>query len=217
MNTEAPTSGTARAYRCCCPSCAGAGTHRPSRPRPPTDGRGRGAQLHDQVKIHRGPRGNRRVPVLPREGPAVAGSSGVALRGALNPGGASAAGHDEREVVVLLVGAEGADLLHERRDEGLGRAVAVPAEGVDETLLAELLAGVVEGLRDPVGVEGEEVVGLETALPHRALPLPEEPQDGRGRLQPFQGPVTTQEERAKVAAVHVAEPAGGVVVVGKEE
>src|SRR2546427_358596 len=40
---------------------------------------------------------------------------------------------------------------------------------------------------------------------------------GRGRLQSVQGPVTTQEERAEVAAVHVAEPARGVVVVGEEE
>ena len=118
---------------------------------------------------------------------------------------------------MLLVGAEGADLVHEAGQEGLGRAVAVPAEGVDETLLAELLAGVVEGFRDAVGVEGQEVVGLETALPDRALPLPEEPQDGRGRLEPVHGPVTTQDERAEVAAVHVAEPARGVVVVGEEE
>src|SRR5437867_12318262 len=79
------------------------------------------------------------------------------------PGSASASGHDEREVVVLLVGAEGTDLGYERREECLGRAVAVPAEGVDETLLAELLAGVVEGFRDPVGVEGEEVLRLELA------------------------------------------------------
>lgn len=77
----------------------------------------------------------------------------------------------------------------------------MPAEGVHETLLAELLPVVVKGFRDPVCVEGEKVVGLQTALPHRALPLPEEPQDGRGRLQPVQGPVTTQEKRAHVAAV----------------
>ena len=88
---------------------------------------------------------------------------------------------------MLLAGAEGTDLVHERREDGLGRAVAVPAEGVDETLLAELLAGVVEGFRDPVGVEGEEVVGLETALPDRALPLREEPEDGGGRLQSVHG------------------------------
>jgi hypothetical protein len=55
---------------------------------------------------------------------------------------------------VLLVGAEGADLLHEQRKERLRRAGAVPAEGVHETLFAELLPGVVEGFRDPVGVEG---------------------------------------------------------------
>ena len=41
---------------------------------------------------------------------------------------------------MLLVGAEGTDLVHERREEGLGRASAVSAEGIDETLLAELLA-----------------------------------------------------------------------------
>jgi len=39
----------------------------------------------------------------------------------------------------------------------------VTDEGVDETRLAELLAGVVEGFRDAVGVEGEEIIGLETA------------------------------------------------------
>src|SRR5258708_1881784 len=111
---------------------------------------------------------------------------------------ASASGHDERDVVVLLVGAEGADLPHQRRKEGLARAGAVPAESVHETLLAELLPGLVEGFRDPVGVEGEEVVGLELALPHRALPLPKEPEDRRGRLQP----VGAQAQEVVVVAAH---------------
>src|SRR6185295_15477248 len=39
------------------------------------------------------------------------------------PGLAPAPGHDEREVVVLFVGAEGADLVHEAGQEGLRRAV----------------------------------------------------------------------------------------------
>ena len=68
----------------------------------------------------------------------------------------------------------------------------MPAEGVDEALLAELLARVVEGLGDAVGVEGQEVVGLETALADGALPLPEEPEHGRGRRQSLDGPVPTQ-------------------------
>ena len=118
---------------------------------------------------------------------------------------------------MLLVGAEGVDLLHETGKQGIGRAVAVAAEGVDETLLAELLAALVEGLRDPVGVEGQEVVGLETGLPDRTLPLPKEPQDRRRRLQPVEGPVTSEEERAEVTAVHVAERARQVVVVREEE
>ncbi len=137
------------------------------------------------------------------------------LRG--RPGRAAASGHDEREVVVLLVGAEGADLVHETGKEGLGRAIPVPAEGLGETLLAELLAAVVEGFRDPVGIEGQQIVGLETALPDRAIPLPEEPQHGRGRGEAVQSPVATQDERAEMAAVHVAERARGIVVVREEE
>ena len=115
------------------------------------------------------------------------------------------------------MGAEGPDLVHEACQERLGRAVAVPAEGVDETLLAEFLAGVVEGFRDAVGVEGQHVVGLEAALADRALPLAEEAQDGGRRLEPVEPAVAAQQERAEVAAVHVTDAARGVVVVREEE
>src|SRR5262249_52268901 len=128
-----------------------------------------------------------------------------------------APGHDEREVVVLLVGAERADLVHQAREQQLRRAVAMPLKRVDQALLAELLAGVVERLGDAAGVEREKVVRLEAALADRAPPLREDAEDRRGRPQPLDAPVAAQEQSAKVAAIHVAEPAGRIVVLGEDQ
>src|ERR1700752_2622367 len=50
------------------------------------------------------------------------------------------AGHDQGQVVVLLAGAEGPDLVHERVEDGLRGLAPVAAHRIHETLLAEFLA-----------------------------------------------------------------------------
>jgi hypothetical protein len=118
---------------------------------------------------------------------------------------------------VLLVGAEGAHLLEQRAQEGLGGAGAITTKRRHQPLFAVLLAGLVEGLGHPVGVEGEDVVGFEPALPHVALPFREEPEHGRGGGQPLDLPVVAHHEGRQVAAVDVAQVPGLIVVVGEEK
>ena len=68
-----------------------------------------------------------------------------------------ASGDDEGDVVVLLVRAEELDLV-DGGGEDLGWwKVGVALERGDEAVFAELFFGLVEGLGDAVGVEGEEI------------------------------------------------------------
>ena len=73
-----------------------------------------------------------------------------------------------------------ADVGDDGVEEGLGGLGAMAAEGVDQAVFAELVAGFVEGFGDAAGVEGEGLAGAEGALADFAVPFFENTEDRGG-------------------------------------
>src|SRR5437870_10653007 len=90
-------------------------------------------------------------------------------------------------------------------------------ESFDEALLAELLVSGIVGFGDAVGVEGEGVARAEAAFSNFAIPILEDAQDGGSGVEALDGVVTAKDQAGKMAAVGVAQAAGGVVIFGEEE
>ena len=126
-------------------------------------------------------------------------------------------GGDEGDVVVLIVGTVEADFVDDVGDEFAGRKCVVAAEGFDEALFAEFFEGGIEGFGDAIGVKGERVARMELAFADFAIPIAEGTEDGGGGVQGFEGRVSAENEAGEMAAVDVAEAAGGVVVLGEEK
>jgi len=126
-------------------------------------------------------------------------------------------GDDESDVVVLFVGRELADVGDDILEEGLAGLSAMAEEGFDEAGFAVFVAGFVEGFGDAVGVEDEGVARLDGAFAQFAVPLFENAEDGRGGVEAVYGIVAAEDERGRMAAIDVAESAGGDVVIGEEE
>ncbi len=118
---------------------------------------------------------------------------------------------------MLFVGGELADVGHDVLNEGLGGLGAVAEEGCDQAVFAELVAGFVEGFGDAVGVEDQGVAGVDGLFAEFAIPFLEDTEDSRGGVEAVDGIVTAQDKCGRMAAINIAEAAGGDVVVGKEE
>ena len=95
---------------------------------------------------------------------------------------------------MLLVGAEGLDLVDDCGEKGLGREFGVALEGGDEAVFAELLFGLVEGFGDAVGVEGEDVSCGELAFDDGGVPFFEEAEDGCGGVEAFDVAVVAEDD-----------------------
>jgi len=106
---------------------------------------------------------------------------------------------------VLFVGGVGADVGDYGGEQGLGRVVAVAAEGVDEAGFAEFFVCVVHGLGYAVGVESEEIAGVEMGFAYGALPSFEQAENGGSGFETVDGVVAAQKQRAEMAAVDVAQ------------
>jgi hypothetical protein len=118
---------------------------------------------------------------------------------------------------VLFVGRELADVGDDILEEGLAGLGAVAEEGFDEASFAVFVACVVEGLGDAVGIENESVARMDGYLAQFAVPLFEDAEDGGGGLEAVDGIVAAQNECGRMAAINVAEPTAGNMVVGEEE
>jgi hypothetical protein len=90
-------------------------------------------------------------------------------------------------------------------------------ERFDEAGFAVFFAIFAEGFGDAVGVEDEGVAGVDGALAQFAIPLFENAEDGGGGVEAVDRIVTAEDERGRMAAIDVAETAGGGVVIGQEE
>src|SRR5262245_15410711 len=93
----------------------------------------------------------------------------------------------------------------------------MPAQRFDQPLFTEFFSRSVEGLGNPVGVEGECVSRLEVALGNGALPLSEQAEHGAGGIEPDQCAIGTKEERRQMSAIRVAQTLPLIIVLGKEE
>ena len=89
--------------------------------------------------------------------------------------------------------------------------------GLDEALLPELFVPLAERLRDPVGVEDQQVARVELSLPDGAVQLLEQPQHRARGVEPLQAAVSPQQQAGQVAAVRVPQASLLVRVLGEEE
>ena len=131
--------------------------------------------------------------------------------------GACAFGDDEGDVVVLLVGAEALDLFDDGCEGLAGSPCFVLSQGCDKALLTELFSRRVEGFGYAVGVERQRVPSGDLAFLDRRVPFFEQTEHCGSRVEALDLAVAAEEDGTEVAAVGVAESAGGVVVVGEED
>lgn len=75
----------------------------------------------------------------------------------------------------------------------------------------------IEGLRDAIGVESENIAGREAAFADFAVPLFENAEDGGGGVKASDGVVAAKEKGGKMAAIGETKDARGVVVFAEEE
>src|SRR5437879_13911877 len=90
-------------------------------------------------------------------------------------------------------------------------------QGFDETLFSELFVGGIIGFGDAVGVEGEGVAWVELTFSEFAIPILEDSQYGGRGIEPLHGVIAVEEKSGEMAAIGVAQAAGGVVIFGEEE
>jgi len=118
---------------------------------------------------------------------------------------------------VLFAGGEVADVGDDGVEERLRALRTVAAQGVDQARFAEFFEVFVEGFGDAVGVEGEGVAWMDGALTDFAVPFLENAEDGGRGVEAVDGIVAAVDECGQVAAIDVAELAGGDVEFCEEE
>ena len=67
-------------------------------------------------------------------------------------------------------------------------------ERFDQAPLAKFLSSFVTGFCDAIGVKREHVSGRKLLLPHRAIPLSEQPEQRAGGLEPIDPAVASYQE-----------------------
>src|SRR5271170_788107 len=128
-----------------------------------------------------------------------------------------ALGHDQRDVVVLLLGTEELNLSDDRRDNRTRRLFPMTLERIDKALFPELLFVWIERLRHAVGIEREDVARRKLALHRRTLPVFEQAQNRARRLQPLQRAIAMQKQRRQMPAICIPQPPCHAVVLGKDD
>ena len=103
---------------------------------------------------------------------------------------------DEGDVVVLLAGAEGLDLVDGGGEDLRRWKVSGALERGDEAVFAELLFRFVEGFGNAIGVEGEDVARRELAVYGGGVPLLEETEDGCGGVEAIDLSVVAEKDGA---------------------
>ena len=124
---------------------------------------------------------------------------------------------DQRNVVMLFVGAEPANFVHNGREQLARWKGPVAAQGFHQALFTELFAVRAKGFGDAVGVQGEGVSGIELAFFDLALPLLEGAKNCRSGAEPIEGIIGAKEQCREMAAIDVAKAASRVVIFGEEK
>ena len=73
-------------------------------------------------------------------------------------------GYDQRDVIVLLMGADLLNFLHHGPEEPMSRQFAAPVQCLNQALLSELLCSNIERFRNAIGVKHERVTRIELAF-----------------------------------------------------
>ncbi len=102
-------------------------------------------------------------------------------------------------------------------DELVGREGEVGADEIDEAGFAKFVAGSVVGFGDAIGVDDEEVAGLERKFLRDTFPVGGHADNGGSGMEAFEGAIGAEKKRGVVATIGVFELAGDVVVDGEEE
>jgi hypothetical protein len=95
--------------------------------------------------------------------------------------------------------------------------VASGKKGFHQASLSEFFSNLVWGFRYSVCVDDQCVSRTELNRIHRAIPLLEESQHGRGSHQVLHGSVGAQEQWRVVPTISIAQAATGILVVRKEQ
>src|SRR6266851_12512 len=91
------------------------------------------------------------------------------------------------------------------------------AKGFDQAGFAKFFEVMVHGFGDAVGIKRQQIASTEGGLAYRALPSLEDAEDGRSGFQAIDGAVATQEQRAEMTAVDVAQETGGIVIISEKQ
>src|SRR5215475_5150100 len=83
---------------------------------------------------------------------------------------------DRGDVVVLFLKTESPDTIHDGGQQFLARQVPMLLKRFNQAALAKFLSSLVSGFSDAIGVKRKHVPGRELLLPHRAIPLAEQPE-----------------------------------------
>ena len=84
---------------------------------------------------------------------------------------------------MLFVGREGADVGDDRGEQGVGRVVAVAAEGFYQAVFAEFFIEVVHGFGYSVGIKRQQIAATERGFADGALPSFEDAENGGSGLE----------------------------------
>src|SRR5271170_370322 len=92
---------------------------------------------------------------------------------------------DRRDVVVLFLKTESPNTIHDCGQQSLALQVPMLLKRFNQALLAKFLSSLVTGFGDAISVKRKHVPGREPLLPHRAIPLSEQPEQCAGGFEPI--------------------------------
>src|SRR6516162_4198957 len=127
------------------------------------------------------------------------------------------AGNHQRDVIVLVASAELLHVFDDLCEQGLRRQVAFLLQCFEQAGLTVFIPSLVKGLRDSVGVEGQDVSRVQLPLLDSTSPLREKAQDCTRGTKFFPFTSRAQKNSRVVATVGVPEAPGRIVVLSEEQ
>ena len=101
---------------------------------------------------------------------------------------------DRRDVVVLFLETEAPDPIHDCGQQSLARQVPMLLKRFNQVALAKFLSLLVTGFGDAIRVERKHIPGRKLLLPHRAIPLSEQPEQRAGGIEAIHPAVASYQQ-----------------------
>src|ERR1700694_3772644 len=92
---------------------------------------------------------------------------------------------DRRNVVVLFLKTESPNTIHDCGQQSLARQLPMLLKRFNQAPLAKFLSPLFPAFGDPISIKRNHDPGRELLLPHRAIPLSEQPEQRAGGLEPI--------------------------------